>query len=245
MKFFRKIREMAISSGKVKNYLLYAVGEIMLVVIGIYIAIQLNNLNENRKLKSKEATYYCKLLEDVKQDELQLTRLIRETDERIFHSNKFLGLLQQKELDPRLIANEMFQSVSSFEDIKSSGNIGLLNEEIKENLITYYTNIEGIVDVVDTNADQSVKLSYQKESYSKFGWQLIDRIDEAIDEQLVDKAELFALVNTDEEYRAKLTSDGIYFISAGSRVKMLYEGLIQNVIAMRESLENKCSKLKL
>ena len=65
IKFFRKIRQNLLSEGKTGKYLKYAIGEIILVVIGIFIAIQLNNLNEERKLKIKEGEYYCKLLEDV------------------------------------------------------------------------------------------------------------------------------------------------------------------------------------
>ena len=249
----RRIRRKLLSNNKVTTYLLYAIGEIFLVVIGILIAVQIDDWNEEQKLKAKETTYYCKLSEDLRQDEQQLIRLIHETEERIFHSNKLLALLQKKELDTKSIANETFQSISlatftfkpstsSFEDIKSSGNIGLLKEEIKKNLIAYYSRIEGIVDVIDTNADYSVKLSNDKESYSKFGWQLIDRIDAAIDSSVVDKIKLKALVIADEEYRAKMTSDAIYFVSAGSRVKMLYEELIKDVSSMKEMLETECTK---
>ena len=51
---FRRIRERLIASGSVSKYLLYAVGEILLVVIGILIALQVNNWNEMRQLESEE-----------------------------------------------------------------------------------------------------------------------------------------------------------------------------------------------
>ncbi|TYA56024.1 hypothetical protein FVF61_07000 [Formosa maritima] len=66
IKFFRKIRQnlfMENKTGKstlpVGRYLKYAIGEIVLVVIGILIALQINNWNENRKNKIAEADYYC------------------------------------------------------------------------------------------------------------------------------------------------------------------------------------------
>ena len=49
IKFFRKIRQQLLAQNKVRNYLLYAVGEVVLVVIGILIALSINNANEMRK----------------------------------------------------------------------------------------------------------------------------------------------------------------------------------------------------
>ncbi|QIE57998.1 hypothetical protein G5B37_03740 [Rasiella rasia] len=54
IKFFRKIRQKLISENKFSKYLLYAIGEIVLVVIGILIALQINNWNEQQKVKSNE-----------------------------------------------------------------------------------------------------------------------------------------------------------------------------------------------
>lgn len=49
IKFFRKVRQNSLSEGKTKRYFQYAIGEIVLVVIGILIALQINNWNEQRK----------------------------------------------------------------------------------------------------------------------------------------------------------------------------------------------------
>ncbi|MFH6767308.1 DUF6090 family protein [Gaetbulibacter aquiaggeris] len=54
IKFFRKIRQKLLSENKFSKYLLYAVGEILLVIIGILIALSINNWNEHRKLKIEE-----------------------------------------------------------------------------------------------------------------------------------------------------------------------------------------------
>jgi len=48
IKVFRKIRQNLLSENKLSEYLLYAAGEIFLVVVGILIALQINNWNENR-----------------------------------------------------------------------------------------------------------------------------------------------------------------------------------------------------
>ena len=51
IKFFRRIRQRLLSENKFTKYLIYAIGEIILVVIGILIALQINNLNDESKLK--------------------------------------------------------------------------------------------------------------------------------------------------------------------------------------------------
>ncbi|WP_455168788.1 DUF6090 family protein [Aegicerativicinus sediminis] len=62
IKFFRKIRLKLLAENKLSKYLIYAVGEIILVVIGILIALQINNWNENEKLLKLEK----EILEEVK-----------------------------------------------------------------------------------------------------------------------------------------------------------------------------------
>ena len=54
IKFFRKIRQDMINENRASKYLLYAIGEIVLVVIGILIALQINNWNESRKENEEE-----------------------------------------------------------------------------------------------------------------------------------------------------------------------------------------------
>ena len=63
-KFFRKIRKKFANENKPLKYLRYAIGEILLVVIGILIALQVNNWNEVHKLKKVE----IKILNELKAD---------------------------------------------------------------------------------------------------------------------------------------------------------------------------------
>ena len=68
IKFFRRIRQRLLSENKFSRYLLYAIGEIILVVIGILIALQINNWNENRKERLHEKEALGKFLQDLESD---------------------------------------------------------------------------------------------------------------------------------------------------------------------------------
>ena len=68
IKFFRKIRYNLMETGKTSRYFKYAIGEIILVVIGILIALQINNWNENRKQQQVQNVLLKKYLQDLEVD---------------------------------------------------------------------------------------------------------------------------------------------------------------------------------
>ena len=70
IKFFRKIRQNLLSENKFNKYLIYAIGEIFLVVIGILIALQINNWNENRKVNALAKKYISDIKTDLINDTL-------------------------------------------------------------------------------------------------------------------------------------------------------------------------------
>ena len=83
IKFFRKIRQKLLEQNKVSKYLIYALGEIILVVIGILIALQINNWNENRQNKKRINSFIEKL-------KLQNRNNITKIDENIaLFQNKY------------------------------------------------------------------------------------------------------------------------------------------------------------
>ena len=67
VKFFGKTRQKLLAGNRFRKYLLYAVGEILLVMIGILLALQVNNANEERKNRALEKVY----LSDIHQDFLK------------------------------------------------------------------------------------------------------------------------------------------------------------------------------
>jgi hypothetical protein len=77
LKFFRSIRKRLLKENKFKNYLLYAIGEILLVMIGILLALQVNNWNEHRKTKSIINNTLKTVATDLKRDTIIASQLIK------------------------------------------------------------------------------------------------------------------------------------------------------------------------
>lgn len=68
MKLFRKIRQILLKEGNLKKYLTYAIGEILLIMIGILLAFQVNNWNEKRNNKKTELLYYQNIKRQLHED---------------------------------------------------------------------------------------------------------------------------------------------------------------------------------
>jgi hypothetical protein len=151
IKFFRKIRYNLIEKNKTGKYFKYAIGEIILVVIGILIALQINNWNENLKNNKLEISYLQRIYEDLENDLIQFDRTTKLAEER----NKRVLFLEQAIEDSQLIidnsdyfiksiiyANYTFRppiSNHSFEEIKSSGRLALIkNEDLRVSIAKYY-----------------------------------------------------------------------------------------------------------
>ena len=76
IKFFRKIRRNLLSEGKTGKYLKYALGEIILVVIGILIALSINNWNQERQQKKVLNNIYATIKADLKQDIVNIDKIV-------------------------------------------------------------------------------------------------------------------------------------------------------------------------
>ena len=83
IKFFRKIRHKLLSEGKTEKYFKYAIGEIILVVIGILIALQINNWNNERILAKEEKLLLANLKEEYQENLLNLNIAIKKRESQM------------------------------------------------------------------------------------------------------------------------------------------------------------------
>ena len=77
IRFFKNIRQKLASENKVIAYLRYAIGEILLVVIGILIALQVNNWNEQRKSKQELNQLKTSLISDLTKDTVSISNELK------------------------------------------------------------------------------------------------------------------------------------------------------------------------
>jgi hypothetical protein len=91
MKFFRNIRKKLIEQNKARNYFFYAIGEIILVVIGILIALQVNNWNENRKTIVLEKNYLSDIKNNLIADTLTFSTAIKRVKQTISNNKRLLN----------------------------------------------------------------------------------------------------------------------------------------------------------
>ena len=92
IKFFRNIRKSLLNEGKTGKYLKYAIGEIVLVVIGILIALQINNWNENRKLENSKEKLMLALKKELLINQETLERYTLELYDSNSKFNKVLNV---------------------------------------------------------------------------------------------------------------------------------------------------------
>ena len=139
LKFFRKIRQKLLSKDKFSKYFLYAIGEIVLVVIGILIALQINNQNEVRKTKSVAATYVAKIIGDLEKDLKNIDSLMVMATKNISEVERYFDLYEsQRKPEVDLLLDSIRKVAVSkyrytpinytFKDMLSSGNSSLLSE---------------------------------------------------------------------------------------------------------------------
>lgn len=137
IKFFRSIRKTLLNEGKTSKYFKYAIGEIILVVIGILIALQINNWNEKKKDIEKEQQILLSLREEFKQNikELEFDHALNERSLNAIvalmnfdHTNPF----KTKTIDSLL--GQMYNyatfdaRLGVMNDITSSGNLELIRD---------------------------------------------------------------------------------------------------------------------
>jgi len=144
IKFFRKIRQNLLSEGNTGKYLKYAIGEIVLVVIGILIALQINNWNENRKTINTQEKYLILLKKETDANRDELNRVFTRVDST-FKAQKYLisnlMTLSEIELDSVLQLAIGPQTRINFEnsvlsELKTTGQLkNITNDELRKYLV--------------------------------------------------------------------------------------------------------------
>ena len=98
LKFFGRLRQKLIDKGNMKSYLVYAIGEILLVMMGILLALQVNNWNENRKNRTEEAKALVNLKNEFEVNHKDFVRIFKLKQKAEHDLRKYLDILTDKTL---------------------------------------------------------------------------------------------------------------------------------------------------
>lgn len=182
IKILRKIRQNLLSEGKTIKYFKYAIGEIVLVVIGILIALQINNWNEKRKVDGE----ILKTLTEIRSNLISDSLSIRETydtkleDARIQYTvidELETGNIPYDSIDYHLgrvmLARRIVLVDNGYQLMKKLGLELLNNQELRNRLTSYYTTT--IKKINDDTADdefefRTVFLPYIRSYFLDYNW---------------------------------------------------------------------------
>ena len=202
IKFFRHIRRSFINQNQMGKYLKYAIGEIILVMIGILLALQVNNWNQERISKKEQNSLMKSIKKDLESDVDYLNSYLQTTNETYQllqdQSDKINRIAYNKDSLANFLKNEIYVFLTLFdgfnnntyESMKTSGKLDLLEASIRQPMyelsilqnahfkeyeilrIDYFDEIENLV----RHYPIQVSFSFIKNTpQSEFIWDDLDR----------------------------------------------------------------------
>jgi len=178
IKFFRKIRQNLLVENKTGKYFKYAIGEIILVVIGILIALQINNWNENRKNEEQGIVQKKALKIELENDLEILLSDLAYVKKELEINNSYAERLSSKtsNLDTlvKIVRYEYAGEYNSlkalnkttFNSLESTSKLDILGEDLAKNVQNYYNTRDNDIEVLATN--QELYFSLLKPLISKY-----------------------------------------------------------------------------
>lgn len=167
IRFFRHIRQTLLAQGRVARYLTYALGEIILVVLGIFIALQLNNWNTDRKRGDQELALLVEMRQNLERDladcrsnirsnqrwERALGIVLNHLEQRTpfhdslrYHYGNIMGTTQ-------LTANS-----SAYDNLKSIGFDLIRNDSLRRSITELYSERYPFLSSMETNMDAHMQM---------------------------------------------------------------------------------------
>jgi len=174
--FLRKIRQNMIKENKVSKYLLYAIGEIVLVVIGILIALQLNNLNEIEKVKDTEVIYLNALHDEFSNNLKEVERVMKQNERNLKIAHTLLGRMgsDNPDLTEKVFDSLLYRTIVT--EIQYRPSPGILVELVNSGKLSIISNRELRLKLASWDGILT-SILFQEEEHSKPRYKLIDLIN--------------------------------------------------------------------
>jgi len=150
IKFFRKIRYDLMKKNKTGKYFKYAFGEIILVVIGILIALQINNWNENRKTRILELNILEEIQQALVQDTIVINSNLKYLIDKNSKSRELISHIENKDPYIKKLDTTMMQvyyhrgyktfNISAFDLLKENGFGIIKNNDLRKQITKHYNS---------------------------------------------------------------------------------------------------------
>ena len=226
IKFFRHIRKQLLSENRFSKYLLYALGEIILVVIGILLALQINSWNQQRQMIKKEGQFLNEINENLNEDlqaiekNLAFNQKKYEAIDSAFH---YMALMEQdkrygKQFSSLLpiLSNGVYYSPSriAFDGIVSTGQIEIIRStSLRKQLARYYvdSSLDGVQEQLKINTQQFLDITTPKminkemtKFFTKRDFDVIDIEQLTLHNDPLILSKLFVMLNKTKEHDRRL-----------------------------------------
>lgn len=174
-KLHRKKRQLVMQKESFKRYLLYSMGEIILVMIGILLAVQVNNWNEKRKNNLTEIEIYQSFYKTLLKDSTDLALIdnvfnngleaqkyfIRKSAEEVLTEQR-LPEIKQKILNTLDVSHSFFPRFGMYQEVINNGEFAYIrNEDIKNQLVEIYERRYKLYEHVDKTVEEKIHFNLQ------------------------------------------------------------------------------------
>jgi len=233
--FFRKKRKILANENKVFKYTRYAIGEIALVVIGILIALSINNWNEQRKYKNLEISMLTEIKASLKENIIQLNTML---DFNGLTLNSYTIILNH--LDKNIPYNDSLENhfglltnwsspffdYSAYETLKTKGVELISNAILKKKIIrTYESDLEYLVndyDKAEWNFNSSVVSPFVSKNFEDTSFKI----------PLKAKPNNYGVLKNNPEFRnilKGLMKRRTFGIESTKKLKLLLVSLVEDI----------------
>ena len=246
IKFFRKIRQNLLTENKFSKYLLYAIGEIVLVVIGIYIAIQLNNWNQDQQNQKLTATNIQLLIDNIEKDSIYFNQLRLDIQKDTASLNSYQRRLNKPsttldtlikiaryEMNPVAVTMTL-RNDDAYNTMAESGEINMMEKQLRQDIFAHYS----LHNSAQTSNDMHFNTYYLRltEFNSTYGIQRISLFKEGpIAKAIWARATLVDLAN---QFNPMIQAKRIHNIMLSRSVERIINESNTMLTKLREALKN-------
>ncbi|MGH1387810.1 hypothetical protein [Kordia sp.] len=170
IKLFRKNRRKMLTENKFANYFAYVAGEIILVIVGILIALAINEHSNNEKKLELRNSYIIQLYDEADRNLKKLTLLDDEAATILKELDSVFKMLLNKDYDnPKLSSKSFFLIISkkfypemiTYENLKFSGDLKLFNDLNLRNAISESYETFNPIEKLEASEQQTIEAYYE------------------------------------------------------------------------------------